>query len=222
MSILSGILSGLSGRSSPLKYESMRASAYDMSFWQHRGVRSARDALPKLPPRIMKGLFRRLDRWTWYRDINGETHYLLYRGVGKKDLERLPSLSAGTPITFPFRTSFTVDIVTAFQFAMKYDGEFVSVWVPRSAIVTAPIMYGPKLVKGHDHGEMEVVTDPFTGYLQDVGGDQRTFVKEKAEGWMGRAGHPWYEMGYRAKNPLVFRRQQPTPDARTKTHRSDR
>lgn len=218
-----GHLRGLGATRNPRYIPEVQESINALQWWANRGLRSARDAVKRFPREALVGLFRRLRRWTWTRTINGEPHYLLYRGVGDADLKRIGELKQDAPIEFKFRTSFTPDAAIAFQFAYRYNGNFVGVWVPESAIVAAPLMAGPGL-PDYGHGELEIITDPFTGYLQDFNISQPDFMK-KTEGWMGRE-HVFTKMSDDAfkythgprinqpKNPMMLRRERPTEDAK--------
>ena len=208
-----------------------------MAYWQTQARTAVRDQLPRLPARMLKNLFRRLERWTWWRIIDGEQYFLLYRGIGQKELATLGGAGPGDWVSFPKRTSYTVQSSVAWQFAMGYGGKFLGIWVPVSAIVTAPVMYGPNMLSSHDHREMEVIVDPFRGEIQDLMGVQEWFEGGKDLFKYAGPGHPWWEMDTttRAKydadvaagrparfmqhlNPTADRPLRPHPDAHTRTY----
>lgn len=201
-----------------------------MNEWQHFAHAERRDRLPRLPEKLRKSLLKRLRRWTWYRDINGEEHFLLYRGLNPKDIGSV-TLVPGQRLQFPYRTSFTVDANTAERFATQYGGKYVEMWVPASAIATSPYMYGPEL-RGYDHGEREIIVDAGTMILHSMG-DRPTFHPERfkymmdSESSWGKAQADklrWNDEREESgksmtrsanPNPLMFRVEQPTPDAKT-------
>lgn len=227
----------------PRQYSDLlNREAVQMRWWQNRGVRTARDKMVRLPRAVMETLYRRLRRWTWYRDIGGQRYYLLYRGVTPAELAAAGGDGVGSPVTFQYRASYTPDPMTANQFARKYGTKAVGVWVPESAIVTAPFALGKEVNRDYAHGEIEIIVDPYTGILQDPQVLFRDFCVEGAtsgctyRGWMGIESHPWTQEWDRRKaefdrrmaagkdvsqfttitlNPNFYRTLPPTPDSKT-------
>jgi len=235
MSILSGLfLSGLGVN--PRKYRSVLVpEANTMRWWQQMARPEVRAKMKKLPLPVLESLFRRLRRWTWYRDINGERYYLLYRGVQPQQLDVMKAAGPGAVVEFPTRTSFTVDAGIAVQFRERYGTKVVGAWVPESAIVTAPFAFGAQFLSDYDHGELEIIVDPFKGVVQDIGINRQT-LDQLFAGWMGNPQHPWFiesekRLALQAKrldegkdtstftlkslNPQWYRVSAPTPDAKT-------
>ena len=188
----------------------------------------------------MQTLFRRLRRWTFYRAITGERHYLLYRGVRPDEVR---GVTSGSDVVLNDRTSYTADAGTAFTFAEQYNTQAVGVWVPERAIVTAPFAFGRKFLDSYAHGELEIIVDPHVGVLQDAAIEYDDFCGRKRSktncvfrGWRGDVAHPWFQEEVRrldlfnAKvaagqtprsytltflNPTTFRVRPPTSDAKT-------
>jgi len=220
-----GSISGV--KRNPLHSDVMQEQANAYNWWQHHAVKSVRASMKKLPAEFLVALFRRLNRWTWRRTINGKTHYLLFRGIGKKEEAGLTA-RPGAPITFTYPMSFTVDALWAEQFAMKYDGKFMSVWVPEDAITGAPFVMGPRLLATYNHGEMEIFTEPFTGELFELTDQPVVWHAKFSEtapyvGWRRYADHPFKRQEAASVpprwplNPKVVRAFAPTPDAVSNT-----
>lgn len=222
----------------PRRYKGVPQAARAMQYWQTQARAAVRDQLPRLPARLLKNLFRRLERWTWWRIIDGQQYFLLYRGIGEKELAALGDAGPGDWVSFPKRTSYTVQGMIAWQFAMGYGGKFLGVWVPASAIVTAPVMFGPNMLSSYDHGEMEIIVDPFRGEIQDLIGAKEWY--EGGDKIFAYAGpdHPWQKMNdealakfnaemdagnlnarlLRHVNPTTYRPVKPHPDAHTRVY----
>ncbi len=225
----------------PRQYQDVLGpESWAMRYWQNLAHGSRRDALKRLPRPVLETLFRRLRRWTYYRDIGGHRYYLLYRGVNPSEIA---GVTTGSVVTFPRRTSYTVDASTAFQFANRYGTRAVGVWVPEESIISAPFAFGKEFNPDYNHGEIEIIVDPHSGILQDEKldiddfcGRSRTPDKCLFDGWMGRAGHPWFEAGQRQLdkmnrlldagksaghvslsplNPNSYRLRPPTSDSKT-------
>lgn len=222
----------------PRRYKGISQGAHTMAYWQTQARTAVRDQLPRLPARMLKNLFRRLERWTWWRIIDGEQYFLLYRGVSEKEAEALSNAGVGSWVSFPTRTSYTVQSSVAWQFAAGYEGKFLGVWVPSKAIVTAPIMYGPNMLQSYDHTEMEIIVDPYAGQIQDLMGVQEWYGGGKDLFKYADENHPWQKMNdaalekfnaemdagkigarfRRHMNPTAYRPLRPTPDAHTRTY----
>ena len=213
-----------------------------MQAWQQGARPELRAKLQRLPQRVLETLFRRLRRWTWYRDIGGQRYYLLYRGLKPAELSAAGGVSSGSRVTFVERASYTPDPNIAINFASRYNSRAVGIWVPESAIVTAPYALGREYARDYNHGELEIIVDPYTGFLQDERISPNDFCREeenqtcKYRGWMGDEKHPWFiESGRRLEefnrradagkdvsgytlqilNPGAYRIRPPTPDSKT-------
>jgi hypothetical protein len=211
------------GAVNPRKFN-LRTSG--MLHWQMRGGAYNRDALVPLPAEVMQSVYRRLRRWTFYRDLADGRYYLLYRGLRPDEMRAIESKSPGDTIEMDQRTSYTVEPAIAVQFAMSYGTDAIGEWVPESAIITAPFGYGPAL-SSYNHAELEMIVDPHRGILQDTGINHRDRTMFK--GWVGDANHPWQiewerklgEMRDGRKgvklptNPNGYRINPPTPDSKT-------
>lgn len=199
------------------------------SQWQHHAGVARRNAIPRMPPAMLEHLFRRLKRWTWWRQRGGQRYFLLYRGMGAAEAQHFAGKRPGDQHDFVYRSSFTPDAAIASQFASRYGSYFLGVWVPESAIVAMPLMVGPEL-KGYDSNELEIFVDPFRGEINDLTDD---VDRSLFSGWMGKVTHPWtiqaeavekiwidkIDRGERGvtfnptKNPMWIRTKPPTYDA---------
>jgi hypothetical protein len=217
----------------PRRYKGIVAQARTMQYWQHDARPAARASLQRLPARLLKNLFRRLERWTWWRVINGEQYFLLYRGISPGELNAMGDPLPGDWVTFSGRASYTIDGSVAATFSQRYGGKFIGVWVPASAIVTAPVMYGPNMLPSYDAREFEIIVDPFRGEIQDSVSAGEWFTFSDATFKFVGPDHPWSKMDdvSRAKfnaemdagnlnarflrhmNPLIYRPVKPHPDA---------
>jgi hypothetical protein len=161
-----------------------------------------REVLPAFPPAQIKKLVSRLTSKTKHKTINGEVHFLLYRGVSKKDSN---SAISGSGVTYAHRTSWSPDIWSAIHVARalghapegiaeiikdlkngSYTYLFVA-WVPVSAIVLAPFFLQDGNLGKFYHAvnresdvssEWEVVVAPGTFPLGTYA-DARTQIEHK-------------------------------------------
>jgi hypothetical protein len=212
--------------------EELAPQAMTMRYWQQQARPEVREKLKKLPRPVLETLFRRLRKWTFYRDLNGERYYMLYRGVRPDELAIVGGAAVGSPITLTKRTSYTADPNVALIFSQRYGTRAIGEWVPESAIVSAPFAFGVEFLSDYSHGELEIIVDPHTGIIADE--NLREDRERKYAGWMGHEKHPWFieqvrfqeklmaqmdagkEVKYRQLVfPGLYRIDPPTPDAKT-------
>ena len=228
----------------PRQYgKELAPAAHTMRYWQTQARPEVRESLKKLPKPVLETLFRRLRRWSYYRDLGGERYYLLYRGVRPDELVAAGGVTSGSTVNFAKRTSYTADPSVAAQFAMRYGTRAIGEWVPENAIVSAPFALGPQFLRDYSHGELEIIVDPHTGVFQDENLSQyggafcgMTPGPNCLFEWAGAEDHPWQiesarrqaemdrrreagkdvsEMVWQTVNPTVYRKRPPTPDSKT-------